>query len=238
MAKKRQTKSTASKKRTTARPASLSDAIELKLVARAMAKVKTGKIPTGQERSALKRHESKIEEERRWQHYATIPQKHWREMSGRQAKVLQEQAERYGIPFGSAVVCLPDVVKALHDFFSTNAKRLARPDIPEGIDPNDPDAMVWAGDADPGSWLDRVRRATALQKELEYEKSKKQVVPREDIHEAFTRIAGLIESAGEKLRRRYGNDAVDAISEVLDGLEIEIGGLSNGDADGKINSGL
>ncbi len=42
-------------------------------------------------------------------------------MSGRQAKVLQEQAARYGIPFGGSTIDLPEVVRALHDFLA-NAK--------------------------------------------------------------------------------------------------------------------
>lgn len=61
----------------------------------------------------------------RWEHYHSIPQKHWREMSGRQARTLIEQAERYGIPFAGATVDLPAVVLALHDFFASNAAALS-----------------------------------------------------------------------------------------------------------------
>jgi hypothetical protein len=68
------------------------------------------------------------EERTRWQYYAAIPQKHWRQMSGRQTKVLNKQAERYGIPFGGASISLPAVVRALHDFLADNAQKLARED--------------------------------------------------------------------------------------------------------------
>ena len=51
------------------------------------------------------------EEQLRWRYYRTIPQKHWKVMSGRQTKVLAEQAQRYGLPFGSASIDLPAVVK-------------------------------------------------------------------------------------------------------------------------------
>ncbi len=51
-------------------------------------------------------------------------------MSGRQTKVINEQAERYGIPFGGATINLPTVVRALHDFLADNAVKLARDDDP------------------------------------------------------------------------------------------------------------
>ena len=83
---------------------------------------------TKEERRLLKRHESEKEERLRWQYYASIPQKHWRNMSGRQTKVINEQAQRYGIPFGGASINLPAVVRALHDFLADNAVKLARDD--------------------------------------------------------------------------------------------------------------
>jgi hypothetical protein len=52
---------------------------------------------SAQGRQALKRHKRDKEERLRWQFYRTIPQKHWRTMSGRQARVINEQAERYGL---------------------------------------------------------------------------------------------------------------------------------------------
>jgi hypothetical protein len=64
------------------------------LVARAFRKIMDHKELTKQESLALKRHEKEKEERLRWQYYANIPQKHWREMSGRQTKVRNEQAQR------------------------------------------------------------------------------------------------------------------------------------------------
>ena len=92
-------------------PASVSDKLDKSLVAQALRKVAQGEEPTPKERAALRKYEKKQEETRRWQYYASIPQKHWREMSGRQSKVLNEQAARYGIPFGGPTISLPDVVR-------------------------------------------------------------------------------------------------------------------------------
>ena len=47
-------------------------------------------------------------------------------MSGRQPKVPYEQAARCGSPFSGAVVDLPAVMRALHDFLAANAAKLAR----------------------------------------------------------------------------------------------------------------
>jgi hypothetical protein len=44
------------------------------------------------ERAALKRHEKDKEERLRWQYYNSIPQKHWRSMSGRQTKRMSNFA--------------------------------------------------------------------------------------------------------------------------------------------------
>ena len=45
-------------------------------------------------------------------------------MSGRQTKVLNEQADRYGLPLGGPVIDLPKLARALHDFLAANAKKL------------------------------------------------------------------------------------------------------------------
>ncbi len=64
------------------------------LVSRAYRKVMDGQKPTREEQAALQRFEKSKEERLRWQYYAAIPQKHWRMMSGRQTKVINEQAAR------------------------------------------------------------------------------------------------------------------------------------------------
>src|SRR5687767_10418373 len=81
-----------------------------------------------QEVVARASHEREKEERLRWQYYASIPQKHWRAMSGRQTKVINEQAERYGLPFGGPSVNLPAFVRAFHDFLADNAIKLAKDD--------------------------------------------------------------------------------------------------------------
>jgi hypothetical protein len=107
---------------------SATEQLDRQLASEAYKKVLAGQELTAKERAALKRHEKEKEERLRWQFYGAIPQKHWRTMSGRQTKVLNEQAARYGIPFGGAAISLPAVVRALHDFLADNALKLAKDD--------------------------------------------------------------------------------------------------------------
>jgi len=113
---------------------SAAETIDRELAAAALEKRARHQKPSNQEIGALRRVERKREEQRRWECYGSIPKKHWREMSGRQAKVLNEQATRHGIPFGGRTVSLPDVVKRLHDFLAENKLRLQA----EGDDATDP----------------------------------------------------------------------------------------------------
>ena len=82
--------------------------VDADLIARAYRKLMDKQEVSKEERRALKRHESEREERLRQQYYASIPQKHWRAMSGRQAKVINEQAQRYGIPFSGATINVID----------------------------------------------------------------------------------------------------------------------------------
>lgn len=67
------------------------DQLERKLAAEAFKKVVAGQKLTAREQAALKRYEKDRDEKLRWQHYRSIPQKHWRQMLGRQTKVINEQ---------------------------------------------------------------------------------------------------------------------------------------------------
>jgi len=113
------------RKRTTPipQPADVGSRMDGDLVARAYRKVMDRQELTQAEREVLKRHEKQKEERLRWQYYRSIPQKHWRAMSGRQTKVINEQAARYDIPFGGATIDLPAVVKRFHDFLAERTPR-------------------------------------------------------------------------------------------------------------------
>jgi hypothetical protein len=194
-----------------AAPLDASSRVDRDLVASAIRKVAGGQSVqlTRQERSALKRHEKAKEEQHRWQYYASIPQKHWRQMSGRQTKVLHEQASRYGIPFGGPVVNLPAVAKAIHDFLADNAIKLAKEDDP-----------LLQGGASPA--LERYREERALLARLDRLERENQLLPRSQVREALGRIAVILRGAGDALGRQFGPAATELLHEALDDAAGEI----------------
>jgi hypothetical protein len=183
--------------------------LDRKLAAESYRKVLAGQELTVREQTALKRFEKEKEERLRWQYYASIPQKHWREMSGRQSKVINEQALRYGIPFGGATVSLPAVVRSIHDFLADNAQKLARDD----------DELM-QGSGSPA--LERYREERAAIARLDRLEREGHLVPRDEVREALGRIASILRGAGDTLQRQFGQAAADILLEALDDAGREI----------------
>jgi hypothetical protein len=179
--------------------------IRRELAASALRKRAAGEMPTRQETAALKAVEREEEERKRWEYYESIPQKHWREMSGRQTKQLAEQAARHRIPFGGRTINLPDVVRALHDFLARNALKLA------GSDDDDPRL---AGTSSPA--LEEFRRHRARLAELEVSQQEGQLLVREVVHEALGQLAAVLRRAGELLDRKFGREAHKLLADALE----------------------
>ena len=192
-------------------PADAASQVDAGLVARAYRKLMDRKELTGAESGALKRHEKQKEERLRWQYYHSIPQKHWRQMSGRQTKVINEQATRYGIPFGGAKIDLAAVVKSLHDFLADNARRLARED----------DELLQGGSSPA---LERYREERALLARLDRLEREDRLLPRDEVRQALGRIAAILRNAGDTLSREFGTAAAEVLHEALDDAQREIAG--------------
>lgn len=178
---------------------------------RAVQKVVAGKQDdlTGEEKDVLRRHEKAKEERLRWQYYRSIPQKHWREMSGRQTKVLNEQAVRHGIPFGGATIDLSAVVKALHDFLAENKHKLAR---------DDDDLM--SGPGSPA--LERYREERAALARLVRLEREGELLPRDLVRQSLSKTAAIIRLAGETLQKQFGEAAAEVLYEAIGDAEAEI----------------
>jgi hypothetical protein len=193
-------------------PATSAARMDQELVARAYRKVMAKEELTAAERTALKRHERDKEERLRWQYYGSIPQKHWRSMSGRQTKVINEQAQRYGLPFGGPTINLPSLARALHDFLADNALKLSRDD-------EDP-LMAGGGTGSPA--LERYREERALLARLDRLERERSLLPRDTAREALGRVASILRGAGEALGRQFGPAAVELLYEALDDAEREV----------------
>ncbi|MGE0770052.1 MAG: hypothetical protein AB7L90_26760 [Hyphomicrobiaceae bacterium] len=183
--------------------------VDADLVARAYRKTFERQELTAQERAALKRHERDKEEQLRWKFYGSIPQKHYRQMSGRQTKVLNEQAKRYGIPCGGPEVDLSKVLRSFHDFLADNAHRLGPDDDP-----------LMQGGGSPA--LERYREERAAMARLDRLEREQKLLPRDEVRESMARTAAILRAAGDTLQRQFGPAAVEILYEALDDAQREI----------------
>jgi hypothetical protein len=180
----------------------------------ALQKQQRGERPTREERGALRRVQRSRDDELRREHFATVRKGEWQRWSGRQQKVLNEQAARYGIPIGGAEISLPDVARWLHDFLAKNAHKLAA---------GDADDPAMAGVASPG--LERYRLAHAERERLALARELAQTIVRRDLREGHARIASVLRKANEALLRQFGAAAQKLLNDALDDAEREVARL-------------
>jgi hypothetical protein len=193
---------------------------DTRLAMAALEKQRRGGKPTREEASALRRFEAQREEEQRQAHYRDIPKKDWRVWSGRQDKVLLEQAERYDFPMlRGASIDLPAFAKRFHDFLADNARKLAGP---ESDDP------TLAGVKSPAT--EQKRRLECQKLELELAREQGLWIERRLIHEGHNRIGMLLRGAGEALLRQFGPDAQKILNDALDNCKREIDLLLDNDS--------
>lgn len=187
-----------------------------RLAQAALAKRKQGKEPNSRELAALQRVKNHREEQDRWRYYQSIPKKHWQEMSGRQHKTLGEQAARYGIPISGPTIDLRGVARWIHDFLAENGPLLLRE--------QGPDALL-RGDVDDSPALEKLREESYKYKRLERLEKEKTLLPRQQVHAAFVRVAACLRAAGEQLQKQHGPDALDCLNESLDDAQRELESL-------------
>jgi hypothetical protein len=190
-------------------PVTASEADFRRMVAAGRRKVKNGQTLTNQESAAVKKADRAQEEGLRWKYYATIPKKHWEKMSGRHRGQLTEQADRYDIPFGGAVIDLTKVVPDLHKFLAANALKLAKPDDP----------LMAGGDS---PMLEKYREEQYLMAKLKRGEMERTLIPRDETRMCMGRMASILRNCGEVLQRQFGPGALDVLNEALDDAEGEV----------------
>lgn len=174
----------------------------------ALAKLRAGETLTYNDQRAIKRFERSIGEQLGRELVRSVPQRLYREWSGRQTKVLHEQAERYGLPFAGRAIDLPALVRALHDFLAEHGRRLVA---------QDEEGMLLAGGESPE--LERVHKFTADLKELELAKQRKQLCDVGKMRRWHDDLAGLWRDFGETLMRIGDPLALQAFEDVLSAAE-------------------
>jgi len=169
---------------------SQTEQIDRALVEAALAKRRAGQTPSAAERAALKRFEAQREEDLRWQYYRAVPQKHYRQMAGRQTKILHDQAQLYGLPIDRAEIDLTAVIRAVHDFLATHNQRYRSREV---------DDTLLDGPSTPA--LERYRDEKAKLAKLERLERECELLPRDQVHAGLARIASLLRSAGEAIQK-------------------------------------
>ncbi len=176
-----------------------------RLAAAAIRKSQSGGKPRREESAALRRVKQVRDEALRTEHFGSIRKREWQRWSGRQQKVLNDQAARYGVPIGERTIDLPSVVYWLHEFLAANARRLSAPD--------DEDPAI-GGASSPA--LERKRLVDAKRAELRYENELGQSVLLKDVHSGVAVLACVLRTAGEELQREFGPEAHAILNEALD----------------------
>ena len=159
--------------------------------------------------SEEKRRAKEREEDLRWQYYRSIPQKHIREMTGKQTNQLKEQAELYDIPFGGAVVDLTAVFPALFAFLAKNSRKIAyaSEDMMDG-----PESPA----------LERFREERAAMVKIQRQELEKTLLRREDCREVFGVVAAILRQVGDRLQKEHGPAAADILIEALEDCQEKI----------------
>jgi hypothetical protein len=182
----------------------VSETIDRELAKSAIDKKRNGETPNAKEMAAVKRLAKSAEEKKRWDIYHNIPAKHWREMSGRSARVIIDQALLYGFPFSGKSIDLPSVIRFLHDFLAANSHKLRA----EDSDPilNGPDSP----------WLEEIRKAEAGLRNIKLEREQKTHVNITDLKKAFVAAFDILRRTGEAIQTNYGEGAVNLFNGGID----------------------
>lgn len=183
------------------------EAATVKLAEQGLRKQSDGKKLTYREAAAIKAVRNVREEEARWKLYEAIPKDHYKTMSGRTDKVLNEQAQRYGIPCGGKKINLPALLRAVHDFLADNKHRLR------------------LGESDPRMRLETSKAELVAMQVREH---RGELMDREQIRTAMNALGSILRRGNELIKRRGFNEAHDimeeSISEFVEALPRLLGG--------------
>lgn len=181
-------------------------------------KLGRGETPTKTELAAYER-QKRIREERALRLLIkSVPKKLYCQITGRQPKVVNEQADRYGVPLRGDTIDVGNVLEWLHDFLAKHGRTILAqsPDdlLLEGASQQLKDAYV----------REQIKEKAAKAKlaELDLAQRSGELVLAAEIHDHLTRFASILRRTGEALQRRFGPDAQRILDKGLDDCDREI----------------
>jgi phage terminase Nu1 subunit (DNA packaging protein) len=187
------------------------DPADRELLSAARAKQQAGQKLTAAESAAMRRFLRQADGTNRWRVYSAIPKKDYVRLSGRQHKILDDQARRYDMPLLGPTIDLGQLARWLHDFLARHADKLARE---ESDDP-----LLAAGG---GIWREKYQKEKALLARLDRREREGTLVDRERSHQTWLRVAGILRRCGEVLQRQYGPAALRLLNQALEDASREV----------------
>lgn len=163
----------------------------------ALGKIKRGENPARDENAALRRVQLAMDEKKKWALYRAIPQADWCRLSGRQRKIIRDQARKLNLPMGAESIDLAVFLPALHDLFSRLDAGMVN--------------GLGAGDADA-----RLKMAKAEIAELQLAERSGRLVSRAAVQQCYAVIGHSLRKAGELLGKHHGAEAQRILDERLD----------------------
>lgn len=144
---------------------------------------------------------------------ADLPKKIYCKLSGRQVKVINEQAERYELPIGEATVDMYAAVAAFHDYLADHARAFGNDEDLRAEKIRKEIAVL-------------ERRAKILDGEIKQQKSL--YIEKADLHRRLTWLASKLQTLGERLGKTGGAECQNVVNEFLEELaeELESGHLA------------
>lgn len=178
----------------------------IRLVQAALAKKRSGHKLKRDETRAIERYQRDEEERARQRAYGAIPKKLWVQWSGRQHKVLDDQARTHGMPISGETIDLPAVVQWIHDFLAENTHKLRKED---------------ASEADGTEAGERVRNLRLKNEKLveELAEIRRETLSRGEVRDRLGAIAAGLRVAGERLEREHGEAAYFILTEAIENLD-------------------
>ena len=190
---------------------------DLKLARAAALKRQGGRKPTVREAAALRRVQKTQREAAFAEMAREVPQKIYRQWSGRQTKQLQDIGRRYGLTCDGKTIDLPALIRQWHDLLAEHAHRIPAKDAQQ---PGCTEAESPA--------LERKRAAEADIAEMKRDEMAGRLKRIEQVREILTVTARELRRGIERLGKRYGGPAQqimeDSLNRALEHFELTLSG--------------
>lgn len=140
-----------------------------------------------------------------------VSKKLWMQWSGRDHRVLLDQARKYGMPLGETTVSVPEMAQWIHDLVAEQGRNFYFDEEDEG---------GISSKSSPA--LERLREAKASMAEQQLAKECRQLIERNVVHDGLQQIAGTLRRCGDVLQRQYGREVGETFNEFIDDCDRQI----------------